>query len=190
MKVIFGLGNPGSEYAGTRHNIGFEVLDALALALRVSFVPGSGEYEIATSRTGSGILLVKPLTFMNNSGFAVRDVLSEFAVAPEDTLTIIDDFDLPLGTLRLRKQGSAGTHNGLASIIWSLGSGNFPRLRCGIGSDLKPPDKRLTAEFVLSPFAREERKIVEEMIVRACLAARVFGEQSLQQTFEVLAPGK
>jgi PTH1 family peptidyl-tRNA hydrolase len=186
VRVIFGLGNPGSEYDGTRHNIGFSVLDTIADERRLKFFAGKGEYEITKPDGENGFVLVKPLTYMNNSGIAVREVLGNFGVEPGESLTIVDDFELPLGTLRMRSRGSAGTHNGLTSIIWALESEDFPRLRCGIGSAHKPADRRHTADFVLSPFAREERPIVAEMVRRAAQVAISFGTISLQEAFEVL----
>jgi len=186
VRVLFGLGNPGSEYEGTRHNIGFGVLEAIALKLGIRFVPGRGEYEVAAARGGIEILLVKPMTFMNNSGVAFREVLDTYRVALSETLTIVDDFEIPLGTLRLRRSGSAGTHNGLASIIWTLESEDFPRLRCGIGSPHKPVDKRLTADFVLSPFARDERLAVQRMIDRACQTSIIFAEENYHKAVETL----
>lgn len=187
MRVLFGLGNPGSEYEGTRHNIGFSVLDAIATTLELTFSAGKGEYSIALSRTSPEFLLVKPMTCMNNSGFAVKEVLEKFAIDRNDSLTIVDDFELPLGTIRLRKRGSAGTHNGLASIVWSLETEEFPRLRCGIGGDAKPADKRKTADFVLSPFEMREREIVAMMVAKASTCAILFGKVSLQKTIEFLS---
>ena len=187
MRVLFGLGNPGSEYEGTRHNIGFGVLEAIASKLGIRFVPGRGEYEVASARGGIEILLVKPMTFMNNSGVAFREVLDTYRVALSETLTIVDDFEIPLGTLRLRRSGSAGTHNGLASIIWTLESEDFPRLRCGIGSPHKPADKRLTADFVLEPFAQDEREAVQHMTDRACRTSIIFAEKSYHKAVESLS---
>jgi len=187
VRALFGLGNPGSEYEGTRHNIGFGVLEAVASKLGIRFVPGRGNYDVAAARGGDGILLVKPMTFMNNSGDAFRDVLDRYPVALSDTLTIVDDFELPLGTLRLRRSGSAGTHNGLASIIWTLQSDDFPRLRCGIGSPHKPADKRLTADFVLEPFAQDEREAVQHMTDRACRTSIIFAEKSYHKAVESLS---
>jgi PTH1 family peptidyl-tRNA hydrolase len=124
---------------------------------------------------------------MNNSGVAFLDVLERYPVALSETLTIVDDFDLPLGTIRMRRGGSAGTHNGLASIVWTLRSEDFPRLRCGIGSPHKPADKRLTADFVLAPFARDERRTAEQMIDRACQAGMIFAEENYHKAVEAIS---
>jgi len=184
VRVIFGLGNPGWEYDGSRHNIGFEVVDAAARQSGVTFEAGAGEFVLARAEN---LLLVKPLTFMNNSGLAVRDVLEQFGIDAAESLTIVDDFDLPLGSVRLRREGSAGTHNGLRSIVWALGSEAFPRLRCGIGGPVKPEDKSRTADFVLSPFEESERENVERMIGRACTAALLFGNESVHDAITFLS---
>jgi PTH1 family peptidyl-tRNA hydrolase len=171
MFALIGLGNPGAEYAGTRHNIGFMVIDAVAQTLGGrSFEEGHGEYLIARRQIGSvpGVL-IKPLTYMNNSGIAFADVLARFGVLPEETLTITDDIHLSLGTLRIRLHGTHGGHNGLRSIIERLGSVAFPRLRCGIGRPEQTGED--LAEYVLSPFAPGEGPVVAKMILSARDAA-------------------
>lgn len=187
MRAIFGLGNPGSEYESTRHNIGFDVLDALAVSLHVRFSPGRGDYLAARVRMNDDVLLVKPLTCMNNSGLAVREIVVENRIPLQDTLTVVDDFELPLGKLRLRNKGSAGGHNGLASIVWALASDEFPRLRCGIGSDERPRDKRKTAEFVLSTFEKHEQPAVAAMVQRAKDIAMMFGHDSVRKAVDILS---
>jgi PTH1 family peptidyl-tRNA hydrolase len=168
VRLIVGLGNPGSEYAGTRHNIGFDVVDAAAARFGCAFHKGPGEYLIAEgAERGEGFLLLKPMTYMNNSGVAVRDALDRSGLAPEDLVVISDDFHLPLGRLRLRLEGSAGGHNGLGSIIEELGSGGFPRLRCGIGGTSMPENKRDRKEYVLARFEAGERSDVGLMIGQA-----------------------
>ncbi len=168
MLLVVGLGNPGSTYDGSRHNIGFAVADALAEELKIGFRPGKGDYLIASAPMHQRSLgILKPQTYMNNSGDAVRDALERFDVRPEDCLVVCDDFQLPLGQLRLRERGSDGGHNGLYSIIYHLASEDFPRLRCGIGSPHMPAEKSLMAAFVLSSFEHEERTAVSTMIQRA-----------------------
>ncbi len=168
MRVIIGLGNPGSEYQHTRHNIGFDIVDALAADRRVEFDAGRGEFVIARgSYQEKEFALIKPLTYMNNSGIAVAEVLNNFDLSSENLLVVVDDFHIPLGTLRLRRQGSSGGHNGLYSIIYHLQSENFPRLRFGIGSEKMPKQKSGMADFVLSPFAHEELDIVRTGIIEA-----------------------
>ncbi len=187
MRAIFGLGNPGSEYEGTRHNVGFSVVDAVATKLNVRLAPGKGEYLVARVRTIDEVLLVKPLTCMNNSGSAFKEIVEVYGIPLADTLTIVDDFELPLGKLRLRKQGSAGTHNGLASIVWSMQSDQFPRLRCGIGGESKPKDKRKTAGFVLSTFDNNELETVAKLVQRAAAVAVIFAQDSLQNALNFLS---
>lgn len=168
MFAFVGLGNPGSSFEGTRHNVGFEVVDALARSLKATFRPGRGEYYYATGdMCGEELVLVKPTTYMNNSGEAVLQVIEQFHLDAEQTVVVCDDFQLPLGTLRLRTSGSDGGHNGLYSIIYHLGSLAFPRLRCGIGSPHLPTERSLTARFVLDVFAEDERERATQMVKRA-----------------------
>jgi PTH1 family peptidyl-tRNA hydrolase len=117
---------------------------------------------------------------MNNSGIAVQEILVQFDIELQDILVIFDDFHLPLGNIRLRASGSSGGHNGIASIIWHLQTHEFPRLRCGIGSERKPKDKQATAEFVLSPFAAEELESVNGMVLNARDAAIIVAQENLQ----------
>lgn len=172
MFFFVGLGNPGQEYEGTRHNIGFAVIDRLSRQTRIPLKPGKGEYLLGSGSWGNlEIGLVKPLTFMNNSGDAVLDIRSRYHVPLERFLIICDDFQLPLGRLRIRPDGSDGGHNGLASVIYHLKSDSFPRLRCGIGSTHVPGNKAFMARFVLEPFAPDEQPTVNTMIEHASEAA-------------------
>lgn len=169
--VIVGLGNPGFEYEDTRHNVGFKVADVISAKLKQPFKPGRGEYLIAVGKfEGRGIVIVKPLTMMNNSGLAVLDVFERFKASFDSLVVVVDDFALPLGTLRLRQKGSDGGHNGLASLIYLLGTNEFGRIRCGIKREVMPPKSEMAA-FVLSPFEREEKPAVGDMVVRAADAA-------------------
>jgi len=171
MYLIVGLGNPGHEYQGTRHNVGFEVADAVARRFKADFRSNGDDWLFApTEVEGVAVGIVKPLTYMNNSGFAVRELTERLQVPREKLLVICDDFQIPLGSLRLRPQGTDGGHNGIASIIQELGSDTFPRLRCGIGSERMPADKSEMKEFVLEEFDPAEEKVVREMVVRACEA--------------------
>lgn len=172
MHCIIGLGNPGSRYEGTRHNIGFEVVDRIAHELRLNFKAGKGEHLIAQGSFGDiQRALIKPLTYMNESGTAVSDVREMFDIRLEELLIVCDDFQLPLGQLRLRPNGSDGGHNGLYSVIYQLQSDQFPRLRCGIASATMPQDKSLMADFVLETFTKEELPAVKDMIERATEAS-------------------
>lgn len=173
-KMIVGLGNIGKEFEATRHNVGFMVVDNLASKFKKSFLPGRGDYYFARfSVAGEEVYLLKPTTYMNNSGIAVKDAMERFEVNVFDMLVAYDDFALPLGKLRIRKKGGAGGHNGVASIIYHLGDNNFPRLRCGIGNDQVKPGADMV-NFVLSPFNPEEIPVVERMIKVAADAAIKF----------------
>jgi len=177
--LVAGLGNPGDEYAGTRHNIGFRVADLLCRRIKGRFVRGGSEYLFARSTVDPlSVVLLKPLTYMNNSGTAIADALTAYDVPLERVIIIVDDFALPLGRLRIRGKGSDGGHNGLTSVIHALGTENFARLRCGIGSD-PMPSKSLMRTFVLSSFEQDEISEVEQMIVRAADAALEFARTGL-----------
>jgi len=165
--LLAGLGNPGDEYADTRHNVGFRVLDDLATRWGSTRHRIVGDSLLTSARVdGATVILCKPLTYMNNSGVAVAEVLSRYGIPIENMLVVVDDFALPLGTIRIRGKGSDGGHNGLYSIIQSVGSQAFPRVRCGIGRTPLPPKEGI-AEFVLSPFERDELVIAEAMFKRA-----------------------
>ncbi len=183
-RLIVGLGNPGAKYDRTRHNIGFEVIDALAkqypdvsLVDNKRFQGAAGEFRSGSDRT----VLLKPTTFMNNSGQAVRAVLDWYKLAPESVLVVYDDMDLPTGKLRLRLSGGAGGHNGMKSIIAHLGTKEFPRLRVGIGSTNKGEERdQAVVSHVLGRFAPEDRKIVDAVIPMAVDAI----DLSLRKGFE------
>lgn len=174
--LIVGLGNPGAEYAGTRHNTGFLALDILAEALGVSV--GRSRFRALTgtaSYRGNKLILLKPQTYMNASGMAVEPAAHFYKVPPERVLVIFDDISLPVGRIRVRKDGSAGGHNGLKSIIHALGSEDFPRVKVGVGA--KPhPDYDL-ADWVLSVVAKDEQPAYQAALRNAAEAAlAVIGE--------------
>ena len=175
MKLIVGLGNPGRKYAGTRHNVGFEVVDALAVRHRLEWESAPAEALIAKWRSG-GALLAKPLTFMNLSGYAVGDVLRYYKIDLPDLLVIVDEVQLELGRLRTRGSGSAGGHNGLKSLIEQLGTDQFARLRFGVG---RGDARRDLADHVLATFDKDEQPVVTEAITRAADAAEVFVSDGL-----------
>ena len=175
MKLIVGLGNPGRKYAGTRHNVGFDVVDVLAARHGVEWEAAPAEALIAKWRS-AGVLIVKPLTFMNLSGFAVGDLLRYFKVELPDLLVIVDEAQLELGRLRTRGSGSAGGHNGLKSLIEQLGTEEFARLRLGVG---RGDARRDLADHVLATFDKDEQPIVAEAIARAADAAEVFVSEGL-----------
>jgi PTH1 family peptidyl-tRNA hydrolase len=175
VTAIVGLGNPGNEYEWTRHNVGFFVVDALGDTLRTEFEAGKGDYLLATVQSGgTPIALVKPLTYMNNSGLAVADLVERYNVEPRDVLVVCDDFNLPLGKIRLRPKGSDGGHNGLYSIIYQLQTEEFPRLRCGIGTAASTGPGFDATSFVLSDFDRNEKPVVRNMVENARDAALCF----------------
>jgi PTH1 family peptidyl-tRNA hydrolase len=171
VKLIVGLGNPGAQYKGTRHNIGFAVIDEIARRAAVGFESAPAEAVIAKwRRPEGGVLLAKPLTFMNLSGQAVGEIARYFKVDVPDVLIVVDEVQLPLGKLRARARGSAGGHNGLKSVIAHLGD-DFSRLRIGVG---RGEQQRDLADHVLSRFEKDEAAEVERMTTRAADAAEMF----------------
>lgn len=168
MFVVVGLGNPGKDYVQTRHNVGFDAIDLLAERNninmnKIKFKSVYGEGNI----NGKKLLLVKPQTYMNNSGETVRDIYNFFKLPIENIIVIVDDIDIEFATVRIRPKGSAGSHNGLKSIINLMGNQNFPRIKIGIG---KKKERQDLASFVLSKFSKEERISIEESIVTAAEA--------------------
>ena len=170
MKLVVGLGNPGRRYAGTRHNIGYDVLDLLAERHRLDWESAPADAIMAKWRA-VGALLAKPLTFMNLSGHAVGELLRFFKIDLTDLLVVVDDVNLELGRLRTRGAGSAGGHNGLKSLIEQLGTGDFARLRIGVG---RGDAQRDLADHVLATFDRSEREVVAETVSRAADAVELF----------------
>jgi peptidyl-tRNA hydrolase, PTH1 family len=163
-QLIVGLGNPGTKYAQTRHNVGFDLLDILAKRWQVNFSERKqfqGIYGEGFGSHNAKIRLLKPQTFMNLSGQSVRSTIDWFKLAPESVLVVYDDLDLPLGKIRLRLSGSAGGHNGMKSIISHLGTQNFPRVRIGIGKSCGEKD---TISHVLGKFSTTEVPIVSDVI--------------------------
>jgi PTH1 family peptidyl-tRNA hydrolase len=186
MFALIGLGNPGAEYAPTRHNIGFMVLDAVAEMFRVRYRRNQDDYLVAEQKVDGQVLtLVKPLTYMNNSGQAVLEVIQHYGININELLIIVDDFHLPLGTLRIRRRGSDGGHNGLRSVAHHLQTNEFARMRCGIGGKSMPVIKSDLADYVLSPFEDEEiravRILVENARDAAVEAARTDFEIAMQR---------
>ena len=162
MKMIAGLGNPGAEYAATKHNVGFMLADALAERLGASPWRTKQDALVAEARLGAEkILFVKPLTYMNESGRAVGPLLAWYKLGPEDLVVVHDDMDIPVGTVRIRKKGSAGGHNGMKSVIYHVGDENFTRVRIGIGH---PREHQDVVRHVLSPFSAEDVPKVREAI--------------------------
>lgn len=174
MKMIVGLGNPGKEYEGTRHNVGFMTIDALAKLWHIDVskkekqaLTGSGFVD------GEKILLVKPQTFMNRSGDAVWALIDYYADQLDDFLIIYDDMDMPNGQLRFKKQGSSGGHNGIKSIIAYLDSKTFDRLKIGIGK------RSQVIAHVLSPFSKQEREEIDDAIITATAACELWLKEGI-----------
>ncbi len=163
MWLIVGLGNPGAQYTRTRHNLGFEAVETLATRHGLAFRAKRANSEIAEGTlAGQRVALVKPQTFMNLSGQAVSALRSWYKIDPQHELLVVyDDLDLPFGKLRFRERGSAGTHNGMRSIIGQLGSGEFPRLRVGID---RPPGKMDAAAYVLSRYSPEQAAQLPDLL--------------------------
>ena len=178
MKLIVGLGNPGPEYERTRHNVGWQVVDAFAKKFRIVVTRHEKNALTGTGRVAGGsVLVAKPLTYMNLSGDAVRLLLNGYEEPPQEMIVVYDDIDLPVGKLRIRPSGSAGTHNGMRSIVEVLGTENFPRLRIGIGA----ADGGPLRDYVLDEFAEEERAIVDRAIERAVDALVLFARGDLRR---------
>ena len=183
MVLIVGLGNPGNEYVRTRHNVGFLVADQLAASLDAPFHPGKGEFWLAhCSLKDTDITILKPVTTMNRSGIAVQECIEQHQLALENILIVCDDFQLPLGTIRLRKDGSDGGHNGLSSVIYHVQSEQFARCRCGIASVNMPAEKSKMKEFVLEIFPDSELKRVATMVEQARDACLAFITDGIDQT--------
>ncbi len=179
MRLIVGLGNPGAAYEWTRHNCGFLVVEELARRASTQFK--TRQCQALTARAtieGQSVLLVKPQTFMNESGLAVAALRARYEVGVPDVLVIADELALPFGTIRLRRAGSAGGHNGLKSVIARLGSQEFPRLRLGIGRDHPVEDG---AAFVLAEFPRRERDALAEMVAHAADAVEALLKTDIDQ---------
>ena len=169
MKLFIGLGNPGKTYEKTRHNIGFEVIDALAAEWNISIDQAKfqGLYGMGNVK-GEKVYLLKPMTYMNLSGQSIRALMDYFNIDVEDIVVIYDDLDLPVGRIRLRQKGSAGGHNGIKSTISHLGTQEFDRIRVGID---RPTNGANVADYVLGKFSKEDQEALIPVVkrcVRAC----------------------
>ena len=179
MRLIVGLGNPGRNYARTRHNAGAQCLEALAFfgGVRLAHKSALAAWAEATLE-GQRVLLARPRTFVNNSGEAVAWLLARFSLSPSDLLVILDDMDLPLGRIRLRPKGSAGGHLGLGSVMEALGTREVPRLRVGIG---RPPPGVDEVTYVLGAFTPPEEEVMQEVRQRVVEAVRCLLAQGLAE---------
>ena len=178
MKLIVGLGNPGPEYERTRHNAGWHVVDAFAKKFRIDVSRHEKNALTGTGRVAGGsVMVAKPLTYMNLSGDAVKLLTNAYIESTQDLIVVYDDIDLPLGKLRIRQNGSAGTHNGMRSIVSAINTENFPRLRVGIGSASGEPLR----DYVLDEFTAEEQPIIDAAITRAVDALVLFVRGDLRR---------
>ena len=178
MYIIAGLGNPGRKYENTRHNMGFIAVDLLAEKYgikvdKIKFKALVGEGRIA----GQKVLLVKPQTYMNLAGESIREVMSFYKEDIENLIVIYDDIDIPTGTIRLRKKGSAGTHNGMRNIVYLLADDGFPRIRVGIGSDKKVD----LINYVTSGVTKGEKELLEGALLKAADAAAAIVEKGIEK---------
>lgn len=170
--LLVGLGNPGREYRGTRHNVGFMVLDTLAEKLGVSLTRVQERSMVAACMdNGRKIILAKPVTYMNLSGTSIASLMRFYKITTDHLMVMHDDIDLPLGTLRLRPGGGSAGQKGVASTIERLGSEEFARLRVGVG---RPPGQKMAADYVLHPFSRGEQETLDFVLGRAAEAALTF----------------
>ncbi len=178
LYLIVGLGNPKNKYSGTRHNLGFQVVETLARRLK-SGAPVSRHWSLLAEAEyqGSKLLLAQPLTYMNRSGLAVNEIVRNYHLDLDQILVIYDDLDLSPGTIRLRKKGGGAGHRGVQSIIDAMGTEDFPRLRIGIG---KPPPGVEASEYVLRPLTGEDREQIEPALDKAVEAALVFVAEGLE----------
>jgi PTH1 family peptidyl-tRNA hydrolase len=191
ISAILGLGNIGSRYKGTRHNFGFMLLDFLCQKWQVSPQTGSGDYYIAPKElSGHIVRLVWPTTYVNNSGFAAKQVLNRFNLTSDDLLAVHDDFELPLGKIRIRLRGSDGGHNGMQSLIFHLETEKIARIRMGIGPVPEGIDR---VDFVLGKFDDKELKIRDKVLEKSAEAVLYLIEGRLEEAMNIFnrdpAPG-
>lgn len=183
MKLIVGLGNPGYEYHWTPHNLGFMAVDRLAEICRADFSRREARAKVASGRFhGEKVVLAKPQTFMNLSGVSVSGLLRNLDVPVDDLIVLVDDVDLPLGTLRIRRKGSAGGHNGLKSVIGALETDIFTRVRMGAGPD-RPVEDLIS--YVLSPFSEKDHEAVAGMTEQAVEAVRVIQKEGVEKAMNL-----
>ncbi|HZK25239.1 MAG TPA: aminoacyl-tRNA hydrolase [Oscillospiraceae bacterium] len=179
MFIILGLGNPGPQYARTRHNVGFRVLDQLSAATKIPlYKVGYHAFWGKGTMAGQTVILAKPMTYMNNSGLAAAALARQFKVTADKILTIYDDLDLPLGALRVRAQGSSGGHNGIKSLIFHLQTEHIPRLKVGIDR----PSEQNVIDYVLQSFSAAEEEALAPVLKDAVSAAQLFVREGIQAT--------
>lgn len=179
MVLVAGLGNPGAEYSGTRHNVGYRLIEKLADRLSVRMKSGKGAYLTGRADvSGKKMVLLQPTTFINNSGDAVRQAVDWFKISPENCLVCYDDLNLDAGAIRMRRSGSAGGHNGIKDVIQKLSTNQFPRLRIGIGNDFREGEQ---INYVLSGFTDEQLPLIEEAVDHAADAVLQFLDSGMEK---------
>lgn len=185
MRIVFGIGNPGSRYSLTRHNSGFLLLDQYAQKNSLPFVASKNDYFYAEGKTTqNGFSLIKPTTYVNNSGLAALQAIQEYDVTISDFLVVADDVNLETGKVRIRVGGGDGGHNGLNSIIYQLNSDDFPRLRIGIGNNFGKGDM---ADYVLSPFNNDEFAVVSAAFNFAAVLIDEFIQGGVKQMLDAFS---
>ena len=183
MKLIVGLGNPGDEYRETRHNVGFQVVDALGEQFGLTVFEKRFKGQLGRGRIGGeSAILLKPMTYMNLSGESVGPAAGYFKIPPEDVVVIHDELDIEPGRIKLKKGGGHGGHNGLRSLIKHLPDANFVRVRMGVG---RPPPRWDAADYVLGKFTKDERSIIDEVIKTAMNAVEAILEEGLPSAMKV-----
>lgn len=182
MKWVVGLGNPGQEYASTRHNVGFMAIDRLCAKYGVSLQKKQAKGIVGEGMIrGQRVLFLKPQTYMNLSGESVRALMDFYKLKIEDLIVVYDDLDTEIGKIRMRYQGSAGGHNGIKSIIQHLGTEKFNRIRIGISRPISGPGNNI-AHYVLSPFAKSEAEALDKALELTCDGLEMACEQSFERT--------
>lgn len=184
MKLIVGLGNPGRIYTDSRHNIGFQVIRLLARAAKITLKKDSGAFCLsAKSKIGAQqVILAIPLTFMNLSGSSVSALMEKYKIGLEDLLVVCDDLDLELGRIKIRPRGSSAGHRGIASVIDSLGTEGFPRLRIGIG---RPHKDKAASAYVLSRFTKKEKTQLKQILDSAADCCRMWLSEGVAKTMSI-----
>ena len=186
MKLIVGLGNPGTEYERTRHNVGWRVVEEFARKFRIEIARHEKNALTGTGRVAGGsVMVAKPLTYMNLSGDAVRLLVNGYLESPAEMIVVYDDIDLPMGKLRIRPNGSSGTHNGMRSIVAELATENFPRLRVGIGALAADDRQGRLRDYVLDEFSVEDEPIVARAVERAVDALFLFVRGDLKRAMNL-----
>ena len=177
MKIIAGLGNPGTQYVATRHNIGFEVIERLAYETGIRLDKKKHRAILGQGQIGGEkVILLQPQTYMNLSGESIRLTMDFYSLTPQDVVVVYDEISIDLGQLRIREKGSAGGHNGMKNIIAHLGTQEFVRFRVGVGPQIPGMD---SADFVLKRMSKDEMKIVADMALRAAEAITAYMEQGI-----------